>query len=235
MKGTKRNTVFGFRNTDLLGIAIMIIPVCISQMSFDLTNRVIPFIPWITKTSKYNINPSLISAFLSAAFYISLIVRYGIFKRNTIMEAIISSIRTFLNCWCIAALLSIVITHGNSLYSVHRFELNTSSILLFAVIFSWTGMKTLSGYSWIVFVLAAIAHAQQVDAAMGRTGAVFIITFAISMLLQIENYTNIQEFANDFRMLVNKSSMRDNMGAAMNDAKTRIEDTAQTISKTIIK
>ena len=80
MKGTKRNTVFGFRNTDLLGIAIMIIPFYISLMSFDVTNRVIPFIPWITKTSKYNINPSLISAFLSAAFYISLIVRYGIFK-----------------------------------------------------------------------------------------------------------------------------------------------------------
>ena len=96
-------------------------------------------------------------------------------------------------------------------------------------------MKTLSGYAWIVFILTGIGHAQKIDAAMRRTGAVFIITFSISMLLQIENYTNIQEFANDFRMLVNKSSMRDNMGAAMNDAKTRIEDTAQTISKTIKK
>ena len=135
MNDENRNTLFGFRHTDLLGIAIMIIPFYISLMNFDVTNRVIPFIPWITKTSKYNINPSLISAFLSAAFYISLIVRYGIFKRNTITEAIISSIRTFLNCWCIAALLSIVVNHDNSDCSFHIFKLNTNTILLLAVVF----------------------------------------------------------------------------------------------------
>ena len=151
------------------------------------------------------------------------------------MQAFISGIRFFLNCWVIASLISVVITSGDHTVGFLIFQFNTSSILLIAVLFTWLGMKTIAGYSWIVFILAGISHAQEVDAAMGKTGAVFIITFAISMLLQIENYAHIQNFADDFRVAAGKYSgaVKESLRAAGNDASSRASAAADEAKRAI--
>ncbi len=236
MSKTAGKTLFGFRLTDLLGIIIMIIPFYISMMSFDSTKRVIPFIPWLTKTVQKDINPDLITAFLSVAFYGALIIRYGIFRRDNFAQAAISSIRFFLNCWVIAALISVVIDNGgkeNSSFGI--FQFNTCTLLLAAVIFTWIGMKTIAGYSWIIFILAGIGRVNEIDKAMGKTGAVFIITFAISLFLQIENYAHIREFASDFRVSTGKYSntVKSNINLAAGDAAHRVSTAAKEIKKTI--
>ena len=233
---TQKRTLFGFKISDLLGIAIMVIPFIISILSFDAKARIIPFIPWITHTVKRNINPNYITAFCAAGFYCALIVRYGFFKKETLIEAIISSIRAFLDIWVLASLISSVITTGdNKAVSLSVFQFNTCTILLLAVILSWLGMKTIAGYSWIIFFLAGLNRLEQINQAMGMTGAVFIITAAISLFLQVENYANIKEFASDFMSSASRftPAIKESMNAATQDATQHIQDAADFIKDKI--
>ena len=177
---TTKKTVFGFHVADLLGIALMIIPCLISCYSFSTTAPRIAFLPkWIPfnrQEVEVHVTPDISRALIAVAFYYgALIARYGIFKKDNLMEALISSVRTFLNCWGLAALLGIVLTtNSNETFSLGIFSINTASLLLFAVLFSWFGMKTLAGYVWIIFVLAGVKHFNMVSDAMGPWGAVFI-------------------------------------------------------------
>ena len=228
---TERKTVFGFGILDLVGILIMIIPCAISVLwESETSQRVIPFIPWITKTVHHNIRPDLIATFVSVAFYAALIVRYNIFRKESLMEGIISAIRMFLDCWALSALIKTVIKDGagkNGLISIFAFQFNTYFVLLLAVILSWIGMKTLSGYSWILFIITGLKHLEEINNAMGMWGAVFILTIAVSLFLQINDFSNITDFMSDFRNVTGKysSNIRENVNAAVNDASSRIQET----------
>ena len=73
------------------------------------------------------------------------------------------------------------------------------AFLLFTVLLSWLGMKTVAGYSWIIFIFVATSHMIKVYNSMGMLGAIYIISIAISLFLQISNYSDIKGFFNDFR------------------------------------
>lgn len=200
-----RNNEFrNFNASDLLGISIMIIPFMISIVFNDYLPPE-KFLFFTTKKGEpINIHPNMITSIFAVSFYAALIARYNIFRAGNIVEGIISSVRTFLNCWVLSSLLSIALpakeisTNSNTLTTL----LNNSEVTFFilAVILSWLGMKTIAGYSWIIFVLVACAHMIKVNNAMGMWGALFIITLTISLFLQISSYSNIKDFLSDFRM-----------------------------------
>lgn len=239
---TKKKTVFGFHVADLIGIVLMLIPCLISSgavfnFNFSATVPRIAFLPeWIPFNQKevaVTITPDIPRALIAVAFYYgALIARYGIFKKDTFVEAVISFVRTFLNCWGLAALLGIVLTtDSNETFSMGIFIINTSTLLLFALLFSWFGMKTLAGYVWIIFILAGVTRFNMVSEAMGAWGAVFIITLAISMLLQVSDYSNIQNFMEDFRNTSEKHiyDVKEDINAAADDATSRAREAAKAV------
>lgn len=237
-------TVFGFHVADLLGIALMMIPCIISvspASSYSTTVSRIPLLPsWVPfnqKEVEQTITPDIPRALVAViSYYGALIVRYGIFKKGNIIEALVSSVRTFLNCWALAALLGIVLaTDTDGAFSLGAFTFNSSSLLLIAVLFSWVGMKTLAGYSWILFALAGVTRFNMVSAAMGAWGALFILTLAISMLLQVNDFSNIQNFMEDFRNTTGKRvlDVKEDMSAAVNDASVRAREAAKAVKEQI--
>ena len=242
---TTKKTVFGFHVADLLGIVLMIIPCLISLgphgSSFSTTAPRIAFLPgWIPfnrQEVEVHVTPDIPRALVVVAFYYgALIARYGIFKKDNLLEALISSVRTFLNCWGLAALLGIVLTtNSNETFSLGIFSINTASLLLFAVLFSWFGMKTLAGYVWIIFVLAGMKHFNMVSDAMGGWGAACILTLAISMLLQVNDFSNIQNFMGDFRNATEKHilDVKEDISSAANDASVRAQETARVVKEKI--
>lgn len=135
-----KKTVFGFHVADLLGIILMIIPCLISIPTYKHPENVIEWLPsWLPfnqREGHLNITPDISRALIAVAFYYgALIARYGIFKKDNLMEALISSVRTFLNCWGLAALLGIVLTtNSNETFSLGIFSINTASLLLFLVV-----------------------------------------------------------------------------------------------------
>ena len=66
----------------------------------------------------------------------------------------------------------------------------------------------------------------KLDEAMGSWGAVFVITIAISLFLQINSYANLGDIVQEFRGSVSShaSTARVNMSAAAADAAQRAND-----------
>ena len=233
---TSEKDIMGFRLPDLVGIAIMIIPFIISiQFNHIDPAKTIWFIQ-ITAEKETNIRPGLISALLAAIFYASLIVRYpGIFTTQNLIEVIISSVRAFLNCWCIAALISTVVTmdipkNGSTLGML--FQHPGSFLLMLAILLSWLGMRTIAGYSWILFIIAAWKHFLVLNDVMNVLGAVFILTFAISLFLQVKDITYINDFMRDFRGKASKYApgIKQDVNAAMSDASVRIHEAEEFVT-----
>ena len=221
-------TIFGFSIADLRGIIIMVIPFVIS-IRF---NAVIPGKKFLffqtTKSETYNIRPALISMILSAVFYASLVVRYeGIFRTKNLFDITVSIIRMFLNCWVIAAFISLVIPSkiptDTSTFSV-LFSSPETTMLVLAIFLSWLGMKTIAGYSWLFFIIAAWKRLLALNGLMEMGGAVFILSFAISLLLQIKDYTYIRNFMNEFRnKAAQTETIRAEINAAINDGSMKLQ------------
>ena len=238
---TAENRVMGYRLSDLLGIIIMIIPFIIS-ISFEQINPARSLL-WIKigKETITSIRPDLISTLCSVVFYASLIVRYeGIFKSNNLFEAFISTIRAFLNCWVFAALVKVVlqndtkVTEGSfTLFALLRNPETT--MLVFAILLSWLGMKSIAGFSWILFIVAAMKNLLVVNSAMGMLGAVFVLTITISLFLQIRDYSNIRDFMRDFRGGTSKyrETVRQDINAAKDDTVVLVENTVAAVTGSV--
>lgn len=221
------NTLWGFHPSDLLGIIIMVVPFYITFKEFSYVKGL--FL-WVTTTVPKTIRPGLVSALCAVAFYVALILRCQLFKVGTLAEGIISSIRAFLNCWVIASLMTMIVpTETVSSLTLSGFlKNNQSAFLLIGIVLSWLGMRTISGYCWILFIIAAWKNLLVLDKAMGMWGAVYIITLAISLLLQITNYVSLADLLQDFKGEISKYSptVKENMTYAAKDAQTRAKKAA---------
>lgn len=199
----------GFRTTDLMGIAIMIIPFIISIVYKDYKGPE-KFLFFTTKQGEIiNIRPNMVTSIFAVLFYAALITRYNIFRAATMTEGLISSVRAFMNCWVLSSLISLaipskILDNNSNLFSLFRQGNKEAFFFTFAVLLSWLGMKTIAGYSWIIFIFVAMGHVNDVNNSMGMLGALYIITIAISLFLQISNYSDIRDFVNDFRVSVPK-------------------------------
>ena len=227
---TSEKPVFGFKPADLLGLVIMIIPFIITLMPFNVPQEVKKLIFFKSEeiVSKRILVPGMVSALCAVAFYSAVLVRFKLFQSENLFQGIISAIRTFLNCWVIAALLTMVVpTERVSGLSLSAFlQEHQTILLLLAILLSWVGMRTLSGYCWILFIIAAWEHIIKLDQAMGAWGAVFVITLVVSLLLQISSYADISDVIRDFSgsTSVHAATVRNNMSAAAADAAQRAED-----------
>ena len=106
---------------------------------------------------------------------------------------------------------------------------NQSSFLLLGMILSWLGMRTVSGYCWILFIIAAWNNILILDQAMGMWGAVYIISLAIGLLLQITNYVKLTDLVKDFKGGFSRltPAIKANMSSAAEDARVRTKRAAE--------
>ena len=236
---TSDKEVMGFRLNDLLGICMMVIPFLISvKFSHQGPGNYFLFIQ-TSPGVKSSIRPNLISSICALVFYASLVVRYtGIFRAGNLFEGFVSSVRAFLNCWVISALVSLAIPtniSSNGTPMTGFFSSPQSTLLIIALLLSWLGMKTIAGYSWILFIVAAWSHLLELNSAMGMLGAVFIITLGISLFLQIKDYANIREFMQDFRAKGRgyASKMQDDINSAAFDASEKAQRFGNAVSEHI--
>ncbi len=236
---TSEREILGFRLSDLLGVIIMIIPFLISIL-FKYTEEGISF--WFIQLSSdktTSIRPGLISAVCAVIFYASFITRYdGMFRAKNLFETLVSIVRAFLNCWVIASIISTVvpttIPEKSSTLSVF-FNNPESTLLLLAILLSWLGMKTIAGYSWVLFIVAAWKHLLIVNSTMDMWGAVFVLTFAISLFLQVKDYTVMRDFMQEFRgkaMRVAASTSME-INAAANDALKKAHNVTEFVKENV--
>ena len=197
------NPVLGFRPADLFGILIMVIPFVISiEWKEEIPVTYLWGLIDSGRTKTIAIAPYAVTTAIAVVFYLALVLRFNFFKANNLAQAIISSIRTFLDCWVLAAILSFAIPREEAkAYTLAAAFQNTKAMLLFfAVALTWLGMKTIAGYSWILFLIAAWSNVVNTSNAMGEMGAVFVLTAAISLMLQVKDVASAKDFLQEFRI-----------------------------------
>lgn len=232
---TSEKPILGFRPADLLGILFMIIPFVISIIWEGKIRTPLTFITHKYKTT--DILPCAITMLLAVVFYAALIVRFDFFKADNLAQALISSLRTFLDCWVLASLLSIVLpsTQNKSLTVIQLIKEPQIMLLFFAVILTWLGMRTVAGYSWIFFILTAGRNAFAKNNAMDVVGAVFILTTTISLFLQVKDLSLAKDFFQDFKAETRGFSrqVNNNINYAAFDAKKRVYVVSESVRKSI--
>lgn len=186
---TSDNRIFGLRKPDILGLCLMAVCVWISYQEFSYTARKFWWWPFWHEVRKTGLTPDYQCAFAAVIFYAALIVRYDIFQKDTFLQALTSTVRAFLNCFATAALLSPILSAANNVQPITLlgFEFSASTLIVIAVLFSWLGREELAGYSWMLFVVAALYQVNTVSRAMSVYGAHFVIAYAVSLFLQTVN------------------------------------------------
>ena len=235
---TTKNTWYGFRPADLLGIVLMIVPCILSlqKFSFETTTSqriLLIFTRHVTNTEITSLRPGLLSSLIAVIFYAALLIRLDLFKADSLLEGIISVARTFLNCWALASLITLALP-AEQLQGVafKDFLLNHQGVLLLlALVLSWIGMRTISGYCWILFIIAAWNRLMNLDKAMEISGPVYVITLFVSLLLQIGSTTDLKDIIYEFRGQFSSaaSSVRTNMSMAANDAAGKVQQAANVV------
>lgn len=185
-----KQQILGYRVGEIFGIILLVIPFIITLPSYECIEKILIF----EKKEEWKFQPGLISTLFAAIFYLALILRFKFFKNDNFINCIISVARAFFNIYLLSCLLSIIIGTKNEVFGVKY-----SSIVIFAIIITWLGIKTIAGYSWILFIVLATSELAKADSAMGLNGAFFIIFLTLSLLLQIDRIDNLQSFIDDFR------------------------------------
>ena len=220
---TEKNSIAGYHIADLIGIILMLFPLYLVLKDFDpVKTSLFGILPWFPK--KVSLKPHMITALFAIIFYIPLLLRYDMFRVNGVFDIFVTIIRSFLDCMVIAGLLTIIIPDSGAA---------VPPLVIVGILFSWLGMRTIAGYSWILFIICAWGNLSATSEAMGTVGAPFIIFTALSFLLQLCTYTDLRELVNDFGGTFAKSAsyMKDDINLAAQDATQKADQLAELITK----
>jgi len=218
----KKNYFFNtsFLKSEILGIILQSLPFIICLLTFTDEQKIFWVIP---RNVKVNIRPELISALFAFSFYGILVIRMGMFKKETVFDAIISVIATFLNVMVIASLFSVIISSNFKFAGIENFGVY---VLVFGCVFSLCCMRTLSGYVFIIFLILAIIRLIDINSAMGFWGAIYIVFMGISLFLQIPDLKDFSNLLQEFKGPVKTASNRvtEDINFAKDDATEKINN-----------
>lgn len=201
----ERTSFKEYRVSDIAGIILMIIPFMISITRSGKRGALF----W---SEHYTIRPNMQTGIIACAIYLALVIRYDFFRKDSIKDIMVSSIRALLNIWVMAAFLQVFMPADKKL---------GISISILAILFSWLGMKSLAGYSWIILIVFGSVHSAKIIKDMGSIGAMFVILITISLLLQVRSVSDLSGFWQDFYVDASKASKKigDDINMAAEDTK----------------
>lgn len=200
---TTNKTYFGYTTSEIFGILLMIIPavLCITmgkQFHWELFGYELPW----GKGRNVTIRPEIYSMTIAVILYLGLILRFNLFNNYNLMTSIISCIRTFLNCWVLAAMINVVVPTSNAktkfLESLLLPENWRFILIVITAILSWLGMRTIAGLGWFATVLICLTNMGAIAKVAKMQGALFILLAFISVLLQVKDLITLREFITDF-------------------------------------
>ena len=91
-------------------------------------------------------------------------------------------LQNILNLLFASSLLSLFV--GSEPWSIPFINISSQVILIFCILLSWIGMKSITGFIWIFIVILSIGRITDVDVAMGFHGVAFVLCGGFSFLFQ---------------------------------------------------
>ena len=190
----KRNTFLksNFLVTEIIGIAIQIIPFVICFLTFTEDKNLL-FFKW---TNEVTIRPGLLSSLFALIFYGILSIRMNLFRKENWMDGILSSFAMLLNVGVIASLFSVFVSKDFSLMGIDYAGIY---ILVIGIILTFLSMRTIAGYVFFLFLIIGVIRLISIDIAMGLWGFLYIAMMGISLFLQIPDLKDFSNLLYEFK------------------------------------
>lgn len=185
------------RMAEIAGVFIMCVPVMLTFLPYKL--RIEKTYLWFFThkiEKEVSIQATMLTALAAIFIYGSYLVRYGFFKKENKEQIIFSVVQAVINIWAISGLCSMFV--GNSVWNLPVFNISGQSFLLMVILLSWIGAKSIAGFLWILLIFAGISHITEINSAMGIYGALYVVLFFVSFLLQLSDIVHLQDLKNDF-------------------------------------
>ena len=192
---------------EIAGVFIMLVPVIISFLTFKSEISKTYFWFFTHKIEKdVSVQATMLTAIAAVFIYGSYLLRYNFFKKDSAEQVFFSVVQAILNIWAISGLCSMFV--GNEVWNVPVLNINSQTCLLLIILLSWIGARSISGFLWIILVIIGISHITEISEAMGIYGALYIVMFFISLLLQLTDTVHLEDFKNDFCSIAAKTGQK---------------------------
>ncbi len=160
-------------------IILLIIPIIISfvNISGTITKRFL-FWSW-SEQFLTNITPSLMSTLFAILLLLAVILRnnprrmFSKPSRFVLLAEDVLFISSFLNILC-----------NKEPLPVPAINISCQSLLVVAVVFSWVGIKEVSGIIWAAVLILGVTRLVSIDSVMGFTGSLYLLCAFLSGVLQ---------------------------------------------------
>lgn len=198
----------------------MIISVALSFGTYKYTTG--GFFGHFKSTKEITLAPTLITTMIAILIYSAIIIRN--FKKyySDIPKLAISII----NILFLAGFLSVFFTDKATI-----FGLDTRAILVAGVLLSWLGIRTISGYIWILLVLLGTARMSDVDKAMAGWGVIYILCAYLSIIVQV---VFCKMFETDFETFKEDLfGIKENANKDVKAASEQAKSAAEAVSKLV--
>lgn len=161
----------------LVAIVFMLIAIVVASFIPFNSTKYLFILPIAIGEERLETWPGFLSTFFATIIYMGSIVR----NKKEMFKNPINTVMCVLNVLFISCLLNTFINKDFVILN----GLNAWSILIIAIALSWVGMRTISGYAWLVLLIGAATQVTKADKAMAGWGAVFLICAFISAGNQI--------------------------------------------------
>jgi len=184
-------TIFRREN---MALVFMLVPVIISFCTFNTEiKKKLLFIRW-SEYAEFSISPSFVSTIAAISLYLSLVIR----GRMKLFTDVYETIMICLNIMFCASFLEVFIPKEP--WPIPIINVSSQSFLIAAIVFSWVGMRAISGFIWIFLFLLAVIRIAGLNVAMGQLGWIYVLSAFVSIGLQLKSSAALlSSLAVDFR------------------------------------
>lgn len=201
-----------------LSCVFMLVPVILSLFTYTgIIDKSFLFIVHYKKKITASIQPQLLSTILAVVLYSSLLIR-GIIQTNFKTEKnVVLGMDLLLHCLNVLFIASFLkIFFDEEPIKWLPIDISPMVILVFGILISWIGMKTIAGYVWVILFIMAMTKLTQIDHAMGGAGTIYVLSAFLSILCQLipnGKFASLaQTFNSDFK--VAKAEIQEDLQAA---------------------
>jgi hypothetical protein len=162
-------------------LVFMIIPIILSLLEYRGVVNKSYFFNFVntTKQISANIRPDFIPMLGAVLLMGSIYVRKLTPDNFTIPSKLVFFM---VNTWFFASFIKAFFS--SKPWNIPLIDISSNSFLVMTIMFSWIGMRSIAGFSWILVILGALSSITDVNNAMGVWGAVYILCAFISLILQ---------------------------------------------------
>lgn len=143
------------------------------------------FIKWYVGDSSEatEFKPDLIGGIFATLFYGAYVIRFK--AVNELFHSILDTTLFVVNILTLSGLINILLVSKNFSVLGINFPIETTYILMVAIIISWFGLKSVSGFCLIFVILLGMLNVVTLNQAMGLMGILYILSVTLGVLLYV--------------------------------------------------